>query len=308
MLGDRDYMRDEPSPARPLRFRWSASVTLMGVLIGCFALQCFNDVYVRTPAERWLALTRGGLASGHFWQLLTFQFLHGGLWHLAGNLIGLWFFGRFVEQVVGWRRFLVVYFGAGVAGGILQGVLMLLLPSHYGAVLFGASAGVAGVFAVFALLERDSEVRLYFILPIRAMTLLLIFGGIALFFTLVPSPRDCTAHAAHLGGLLAGAAWVKLGWHRDSVTLPWERGRARERRWGPLGAWQRKRELVRAAAVRRSPWQRAGNEPPADLSAEEFISKEVDPILDKISAQGIQSLTERERHILEAARKKMERR
>ena len=58
---------------------------------------------------------------------------------------------------------------------------------------------------------------------------------------------------------------------------------------------------------KRSPWQRAKQEP-ADLPPEEFISREVDPILDKISAHGIQSLTARERQILEAARSKMEKR
>jgi len=280
----------------------------MAVLSGAFALQCINDVYLHTPAERWLALTREGLTAGYLWQLFTFQFLHVRLWHLVGNLLGLWFFGRWVERVLGWKRFLVAYFAAGVAGGLLQGLLMVLFPFHYGATLFGASAGVAGVFALFALLERESEVRLYFILPIRALTLLLIFGAIALFFTIVPSPRDCTAHAAHLGGLLAGVTWVRLGWHRDFVRLPWERGTTRPRRWRPLQAWQRKRELVRAAAASRAAWQQTAQPPPHDLPPDEFISRQVDPILDKISAHGIQSLTARERQILEAARKKMERR
>ncbi len=305
-MENRDYMRSEPSPGMPLRFRWSASVILMVGLVVVYALQCINEVYLRSPAESWLALTSEGLKSGQIWQLLTFQFLHGSLWHLLGNLIGLWFFGQYVEQVLGPGRFLVAYFGAGIVGGILQGILMLLFPSHYGLLLFGASAGVAGMFAIFARLEGQSEVRLYFILPIRAMTLLLIFGGISLFFTLVPSARDRTAHAAHLGGLLAGIAWVRLGWHRDYIPLPWEGWLSRLRH--PLRSRQRKRELVRAASVPGKSWRSNADDAMPELPAADFISQEVDPILDKISQHGIHSLTERERKILEAARQKMTRR
>ena len=282
-----------------------ASVVLMIVLVVVFALQCINDVYLKRPVEVWLGLTQAVFSSLYLWQLLTFQFLHFNLWHLAGNLIGLWFFGRFVENVLGRSRFLVAYFGSGLVGGLLQALLMLLFPLHFGAVVFGASAGVSGMFAIFASLESESQVRWNFILPVRAWTLLMIYLGIALFFTLVPSPREGVAHAAHLGGILAGLAWVKAGWHRDFVALPWEGVFARWRRWHPLEGRHRKRELVRAAKVRAESWKQNPAESPVELPAEEFISQQVDPILDKISARGIHSLTERERKILEAARKKM---
>lgn len=304
MLENRDYMR-APEPGSPFRFRWTASTILMASLVAIFALQRINAAYFDPRAELWFGLTAEGLKSGFLWQLLTFQFLHGGLLHLLFNLLGLFYFGRFVEQVLGPRRFLVAYFGAGAIGGMLQGVLMIAFPSHFGGILFGASAGISGMFALFAMLERDSTVHLYFVLPIRALTLLLVFCAISLFFTLVPSKGDVTAHAAHLGGLLAGIAWVKLGWHRDFVTLPWEGFFARWRRWRPLESRQRKQELVRAAKVRTESWKRVAPKSPTELPPEEFISKEVDPILDKISQHGIHSLTDQERKILEAARKKM---
>jgi membrane associated rhomboid family serine protease len=271
----------------------------MGVLVVVFALQCINAVYLQTPAELWLALTTEGLKHGFVWQLVTFQFLHGGLLHLGGNLLGLWFFGRFVEHVVG-RRFLLAYLGCGVAGGLLQGILMIVFPAHYGGMLYGASAGVSGMFAIFARLESHSEVRLNFILPIRAGTLLWVYTGIAAFFTLVPS-HDRVAHAAHLGGILAGLAFVRLGWHRDFQPLPWD------------GAWKRLQQgFHRPPPSRptRRPAMRSiasGGVPREDLDTD-FISKDVDPILDKISAHGIQSLSERERRILEAARARMAKR
>ena len=309
MLENRDYMRNEPSSGNPLRFQWSASVVLMIVLVLTFALQAINEVYGQPEIEDWLALTPGALARGYVWQLLTFQFLHAGLWHLLGNLMGLWFFGRLVENILGTKRFLVAYFVCGVVGGLLQAGLMLLFPAHFGASVVGASAGVMGIFAIFARLQSDSEIRLNFILPIRADVLLWITAGISLFFTLVPSSRGGgTAHAAHLGGILAGLAWVKLGWHHDFVVLPWENLAGRLRFWRPFQARARKQELVRAAATRGRPWRTAGVKEEPTMAPEEFISREVDPILDKISAHGIQSLTEQERKTLADAQKKMAKR
>jgi rhomboid family protein len=284
MLENRDYMRS----SSPGRFGgMSPSVTLMVVLTVIFALQCVNDVYFGLPAEEWLALTPYALSKGYVWQLLTFQFLHGGVGHLIGNLLGLWFFGRFVESILGTRRFLIAYFGSGAVGGLLQGVLMLLFPQHFPPMAFGASAGVAGIFAIFARMQSDTEIRWNFILPIRADVLLWATAAISLFFTIVPSVRGgMIAHAAHLGGILIGVLWVKLGWHHHYVPLPWEN-------------WFRRGSPPPGPARRPS-------RPAESASAEEFLQREVDPILEKISAQGIQSLTAREREILEKARSKMD--
>jgi rhomboid family protein len=299
MIADRPYMRD-----RPGRPNLQVSVVLMIVLVAAFALQCINDVYVRSLVDEWLALTPFALARGYVWQFFTFQFLHVDILHLLGNLLGLWFFGRLVESVLGKGRFLLAYFGAGVIGGLLQCVLMLLFPAHFAPFVFGASAGVMGIFAIFARLQTGSEIRLYFVLPIRADVLLWITAAISLFFTVVPSNRGGgVAHAAHLGGILAGLAFMRLGWHQDFRPLPgaglveWLRSRPR-----------RSRPIVKV----RFPKSAESNRPrplrAEDLPPGEFISREIDPILDKIAAHGIHSLTERERKLLEAARARMEKR
>jgi membrane associated rhomboid family serine protease len=301
MLADREYMRD-----RPFRVNWSASIVLMVALGIIFAIQCVNDVYVESFIERYLALTPFAFTRGYVWQFVTFQFLHVDLWHVLCNLLGLWFIGRFIENVLGTRRFLLAYFGAGVIGGLLQGLLMVLFPGRFAPWVLGASAGVMGVFAIFCRLEAGSDIRWNFILPIRAEVLLWITLGISLFFTLVPSPRGGgAAHAAHLGGLLAGMAFVKLRWHQDFRPLPWfEWWRSlRSRRGDPARVIP-----VRRGVFRRASTQRAPAAPAEDLPSEQFMSQEVDPILDKISQHGIQSLTEREKKILEAARAKMARR
>jgi hypothetical protein len=124
--------------------------------------------------------------------------------------------------------------------------------------------------------------------------------GIALFFTLVPA-RDGIAHAAHLGGLLAGIGFVQLKWHHTYVPLPW------------MEWWQNRRLRIRIAR----PPEPATPRPSSRFQAErvvnaspgkDFMASEVDPILDKISAHGIHSLTAEERAILEKAQKQMAKR
>jgi len=284
VLDDRDYMR-QPS------FRTSLTVTqkLMIGLGAVFALQCINDVYLHTRAESYLALTTAGLKSGFLWQFLTFQFLHGSLFHLLMNLLGLWFLGSWVERVLGARRYLFFFVLCGVGGGLFQGALMLLFPGHYGSAIYGASAGTSGMLALFAVLEAESEIRWNFIIPIRAKHLLWLEIGISLFFTLVPANQG-VAHAAHLGGIFAGLAFARLGWHHDYVPLPWERWFAAK-----PGKVSRASGLSGSIELRRPAKE-------AEPLSGDFISQEVDPILDKISAHGIHSLTERERNILEKAR------
>ena len=278
----------------PHRSSWSAHAILMVVLVGCFAAQNIAAEYGHAGGwiKTHLALSTEGLSHGFVWQLLTFQFLHGGLFHLVGNLIGLWFLGRFVEERMGTRAFLKLYFLSGLAGGLLQAGLGWVVPSHFGVVTtVGASAGVCGLLAAFALLEPDATILAMMVVPIKARHLLWISLGIAGFFTLVPGGGSY-AHAAHLGGLLAGIGWMR--WDARRPVAP----------WNPLQARQRKRQLVQAAAqVTR--WRPGREKPAVELPPEEFISREVDPILDKISAHGIHSLTAREREILEAARSKM---
>lgn len=295
MLEDRSYMRSEGfKPRMPL------SILLMIILTAIFGLQEISKIYFRAGTgfiDQYLALSNGGLAHGYVWQLLTFQFLHGGLMHLLSNLIGIWFFGRFIEDRLGRGNFLKIYLFSGIAGGLLQSLLGFIFPQFFGGHVIGASAGVFGLLAAFALHEPNTEILLFFVLPVRMKYFLMFVTGIALFFTLVPSDRTY-AHAAHLGGIALGAAYIHFGLQARSPLISWR----------PFLARQRRRELVKAANVKPTRWPRSKLEETEDLPPTEFISREVDPILDKISAHGMQSLTPRERRILEAARAKMEKR
>jgi membrane associated rhomboid family serine protease len=291
-------MRQEHRFRPGFEFRWSATTILMAVIAVCF---CAQQLISFRFIEDYLALSASGLKRGFVWQLLSFQFLHDGLLHFLFNLVTLWSFGRVLEYRLGARRFLWAYFLAGVSGGALQTALALALPSVYGGYLFGASAGICGLMAVFCLLEPDVPIFPFFL---KARYVLVLLVGVAVALIIFPvGPR--ISHAAHLGGLLVGVLWVKLGWQHDYVVMPWERWLARLRRSRPA---RRQPELVSTAAQKGAAWRTSRARPEPEPAPEEFISQQVDPILDKISAQGIQSLTEAERKVLEAARKKMGRR
>lgn len=272
------------------------TVMLMIVITVVYVVQVFSLAYTHFPFGEYFALSNAGLRHGYVWQLLTFQFLHASLLHLAGNLIGLWFMGRYIEERLGKASFLRCYFLSGVAGGLLHFGLTWIFPTHFLDIpVVGASAGVFGLFAAFATMEPFAPVMLFFLIPMKARHLLI--GAIVLtsFFVIQPGGGN-VAHAAHLGGILFGIAYIR--WGMESAPL-WND-------WNPLRRKMRREKLLRAANIKpASLRRRPKTAEPQELQSEEFISKQVDPILDKISAHGIQSLTDRERQILQAARARM---
>ncbi len=296
MLGDRHYMRT-PSHGSA----WPLTYVLMAVNTAVLVVQLLGrNTALGSGIENYLALSLDGLKHGFIWQLLTFQFLHGGLLHLLLNLIAIYFFGRPMEDYLGRRRFLQLYLGSGVVGGVCQVVLDGFILNDPGRAVLGASAGAFGLVSAFATLFPDRTLTLlvFFVLPIslRARTLIWISIGIGVLGLLgVLDPG--VAHAAHLGGILAGFLFVR----------GFVQGRGFRIRWVAPTSPNRSRILVGTAA-KRAAWQRADASKLDALPPEEFISREVDPILDKISAHGFQSLTERERQILEKARAKISRR
>jgi len=295
MLADRQYMRRDNAPTH-----WSITIVLLVFNILVFFLEYSDGDRSRKWFEEYGALSLEGLKRGFIWQFITFQFLHGGLTHLVLNSLGLYFFGRPLEGMLGRRDFLKLYLFSGVLGGVLQALLSFIFPQIAGPMV-GASAGICGLVAAFSVLAPDSQIYVWFVLPIRARYFLPIMFGLTLLFlvtSIVSSTESHVAHAAHLGGILGGMAYLK-----------WRHGLG-----VPLFSWPRfrralpRRELVATRSARHSFWRKESSKPVDDLPPAEFISREVDPILDKISAHGIQSLTERERKILEAARAKMSKR
>jgi membrane associated rhomboid family serine protease len=291
MLDDRNYMR-RPS----LGSARSATVTLLIINVAAYLLQVLVPRISTFPFFGYCALSVEGLRHGYLWQLLTFQLLHANVWHLFFNCWAIFMFGREVEATLGRAHFWTLYFGSGVAGGLFQALAGLVAGGDFAAPVVGASAGAFGLTAAYAMLfpERMLTLLLFYIVPVnlKAKTLLLISGLLAAFGILFPFGH--IAHAAHLGGIILGLLYVRFAL-KATMDLP---------HWLKFGS----RKPVRKVQVPKPVlWAAVGNELPPEVPAEEFVSREVDPILDKISAQGIQSLTARERKILEAARARMPR-
>jgi len=244
---------------------------------------------------KYFALSLAGLMHGYVWQLLTFKFMHAGWMHIIFNSLAIYFFGRPVEDALGRRHFLTLYLASGVIGGLVQMQFAVLLPSFNGAVV-GASAGASGLVAAFAILhwEERFSLLIYFI-PVNMTGKILLAVSLVLAFLGILTPNSGIANAAHLGGILTGGFYVRL-----FIQGQWPRWKFSSRRAAP-------RELA-AKRAGKTFWRSSTNEPEKDLPADEFLSSEVDPILDKISAHGIHSLTAREREILEKARAKMTKR
>ena len=283
----------------PFESRITATLALVALNVLAFVAQFVLENIFQVRTNHFFALSLAGLEHGYIWQLLSYQFMHAGVLHLLFNCWAIYVFGQSVEAALGRKSFLTLYFSSGIIGGLFQVAAGLLLGRFFAAPVVGASAAAFGVVAAFAMLFPDQFIYLFFVIPIRARWLLALSALLAIWGILTSAKAPVgTVHmadAAHLGGMLTGMFFVRYAlrwdWH-------WPRF---NRSGGKLP-----HRLVKVGSGRSGSWGRKGANA-EDLRPEEFLSKEVDPILDKISAHGIQSLTERERKILEAARERMRR-
>lgn len=295
MLDDREYMRQ---PAYRER-RLSYTVQLLIVCAVVFVIECIFCGYPPMFSDGNLfALSVDGIKHGYLWQLLTYQFMHGGLMHILLNAWAIYIFGTAIEETLGGKNFLILFLTSGAIGGLVQVLFGFIWPDFFGGSVVGASAGAFGLVAAFALLfpERELTLLLFFVLPLRLTAKALLIGSAALAVFGLFIHSDNVANAAHIGGMLTGIVFI-----RQFIQGRWPDWKFPSRRAAP-------RKLVAARTGKGESWRAPAGKSDEELSAEEFLQKEVDPILDKISAQGIQSLTQREREILEQARAKITKR
>lgn len=159
----------------------------------------------------------------HWWQPLTYMFLHGGFSHLFFNMFALWMFGRDLEREMGSRRFLIYYLVCGVGAALVQlGMAQIDLarmveysPSYWDYLCtptVGASGAIFGLLLAFGMLHPNAVIMLIFPpIPMKAKWFVIIYGAIELFFG-VSGRMDSVAHFAHLGGMFWG--WLLLLWWR----------------------------------------------------------------------------------------------
>ncbi|HEX8898150.1 MAG TPA: rhomboid family intramembrane serine protease, partial [Chthoniobacterales bacterium] len=247
---------------------------LIGANIAVFVAQLFLDAYQPGFVREYLALSDRGLRSAYGWQFITAAFLHDGPWHLLGNMFLLYLLGRDVESIIGQRQFLFLYLTGTLAGEL--GHLFLMPESS---ALLAASGGPAAVVVAYAAILPELELTsmVLFLLPIRLKAKHLGYAAFGLAVLGIIFDRTAAvAHSSFFGGCIAGWFYAHLlGFGRPSI-------------------------LQRALTQRRAEAERYNA-----MTPEEFIAQEIDPLLDKISREGMGSLTRAERRLLAKAREKM---
>lgn len=219
----------------------------------------------------------------HPWSPITYMFVHGGFWHLFLNMLGLFFFGPPLERVWGSDAFIRFYVIAGLGGALFS---VLFLPIVGDTTVIGASGALYGLLLAFAMRWPDAPIYLWAVLPIKAKY----FVGALAFIAIVTSFQGAAGGVAnwtHLGGLVTAFLYLKFGDRINARLSSRKKQRRREKSGltvGKGGAAPKTRQETRR---RRS------------SSAESDTLDEVDRILDKIRASGINSLSDDEREFLD---------
>jgi len=206
----------------------------------------------------------------YIWQLVSYLFLHGSVWHILMNMFILWMFGSELERNWGSRDFARFYFTAGIGAGVINVIFAALRPATAWIPIIGASGAIYGILVAYAMLFPERYVYVYFLFPVKVKYLVIFLVAIEFFSTY---QADGVAHFAHLGGALVGYLYIRYSWR-------WKMDRL-----APSRVWQRL--ALRVQARKREENSR--------------IMDEVDAVLDKINQVGYDNLTKKEKKILEKA-------
>jgi len=199
---DRSYARSYIGvPGFPTAIKWLVISNVAIFVAEWFSpsLAAFlNSYFALTPA----AVVRLGFV----WQLATYLFLHGGIWHILFNMLALWMFGADIEQAWGTRRFLQFYFFCGIGAGVCVVVLNYLF-SNPNIPTIGASGAIYGILLACAILWPDRIVLMSFLFPIKMKYFVMIFGAIAFLNSF--SINTGVSEFAHLGGMAFAFVFLK---------------------------------------------------------------------------------------------------
>jgi len=249
-------------------------LTLIGVNIAGFVAQFFLDSFQPGFVRDYLALSNRGVHDAYAWQFVTAMLLYGGPWHLLGNVLVLYVLGRDIESILGQRHFLYLFLSGAIGGELGH---LFLMPSE--TLLYAASGGVAAVLISYATILPELDLvawrlsRFSFHLKAKCVAYAILLLSLVM---LVIDRNGAVMHSAIPGGLAAGWLYTNLlGFGHPS--------------------W-----LQRILRRRRDAAVRVQRMTPA-----EFIEHEIDPLLEKISRKGMQSLTRAERRLLSRAGEKV---
>jgi len=211
------------------------------------------------------------------WSPVTYMFLHGGMMHLFFNMIVLFFFGPRLEQRLGERHFLGLYFVSGLTAALFSA----FTPYAW---VVGASGAIYGVMLAYARFWPRDRIYIWAILPVEARWMVVCLTGLALFgiARTLGGVSDGIAHHAHLGGF--AGAWLYLRvLGQNSAAAKFKRKADPV----PKKGWGHDRDAVQR-------WTRIDRESLHEVNREAF-----DAIMGKLATHGIGGLTDRERTFLD---------
>lgn len=276
-------MRPSRRQTQPFVRRWTAgrpSVTalLVALSVGGYVAQILLEYVLAEHDQKallwqWLALDGAGIAAGEYWKFLSFSLLHFHPLQMIIDMLLLYFAGREVEPIIGSRHFAIIYGAGTLLGGVASWLALPAFP------VVGTSAAVTGVIVAFATILPELEVsgNLFYVLPLRLRAKWLALALLA----------------------MCGVLWATL-------TIP-QVGAPGMLAAG-LFAWFYVKQLGfgNPLAIQRYIFNRRQRAERLDrMTPEQFITCEIDPILEKISREGMHSLTRAERKILAQGREKI---
>jgi membrane associated rhomboid family serine protease len=296
-MSEQDISPESPRMTRAVQWLLALNVGIYFLQLTLFGPDAVYSALALDPAR----------FPGNWWTVVTYMFVHAWLAHLAFNMFTLWMFGPRLEQEWGTRTFVRFYLWCGVGGAIAH----LLFAQH--SAVIGASGAISGVLVAYALRWPDEEVYLFGVIPMRSRWLVAAMLAMNIIFALSPSSRiDWTAH---VGGMAFGWLFLKLyslggisrvrGWVSAVPDESEDMPRAVPRNRPPMRDRARGVDEVvarsNAVVLRESkPLQHV----PRQETPKEYAAR-VNRVLDKISQQGIASLTRDERRLLEDMSRKL---
>lgn len=207
------------------------------------------------------------------WRLFSYMFLHDTAlpFHILFNMLMLWMFGVEVEQLWGARRFMIFYLICGAGSGFFS-IFHLFNPALSTTPVIGASGAVLGVMTMYAYYFPQRQVLLFFILPINIRVVVLGAALVSLFGSI--APHGIISHLTHLGGILVAICYIKL----YPLIL----------RISESTSSVRSKKVIQKQKTK-------------SVDDDKFFEEQIDPILAKISREGMDSLTKEERNLLKQA-------
>jgi membrane associated rhomboid family serine protease len=244
-----------------------------------------------------LALEPEAVLHGQVWRLLTYAFLHQGIWHILWNMLFLWWFGHEMEELYGAREFLIFYLVSAFLGGVAFTAWAFSRPDGMLWSCVGASGAVTAVMVLYAFHYPSRIIRLWWFLPVPIWLFVLFQVGQDVFTWATNAPTQ-TAVTVHLAGAAFGFGYYKRNWRLAPLWQAVTRFRLPQRR-PRVRIYDEEEPVARRPRPAAAPAATGITTSPAPSpSADEHLEAQVDAVLEKVARSGRDSLTDSEKALL----------